>query len=117
LQRIEALPQVTHAAWTNLVPTRGAFMWNTEIEQTGKSITVYSSHVGPDYFDAAGTRILDGRPFAATDRADAPRVGIVNETMAREYFAGRDPIGERLKLFDTWVTIVGVAENTIVEHL
>ena len=117
LERVRALPQVTHAAWTNLVPTGGAFMWNTEIESTGKSITVYSAHVGADYFATAGTRMAAGRPFGPTDTAGAPPVAIVNETMAREYFGGQDPVGRRVKIFGTWVTVVGVAENTIVEAL
>lgn len=117
LERIRSLPQVTHASWTNLVPTRGAFMWNTEIESTGKSLTVYSTHVGSDYFGTVGTRVIAGRSFSPDDTAGAPPVGIVNETMARKYFAGRDPVGGRIRIFDTSVTIVGVAENTIVREL
>jgi predicted permease len=117
LERVQALPQVAHASWTNLLPTRGAFMWNTEIESTGKSITVYSAHVGPEHFATLGTRLIAGRPFAPSDTAASDRVAIVNELMAREYFGERAPIGSRLKVFNTWVTIVGVAENTIVEEL
>jgi predicted permease len=117
LERIRALPQVTSAAWSNLVPTRGVFMWNTEIEGSGKPVTVYSAHVGPDYFASVGTRVVAGRAFSATDTAAAEPVGIVNETMGREYFDGQNPIGRRVRIFDTWVRIVGVAENTIVEAL
>lgn len=117
LERVRMLPQVTHAAWSNLVPTRGAFMWNTEIEATGKSLTVYSAHVGPEYFAATGIPISRGRSFGPTDRAGTEPVVIVNERMAREYFAGRDAVGSRLKVFDTWVTVVGVAGDTIVEEL
>jgi putative ABC transport system permease protein len=117
LERVRALPQVTHAAWSNLVPTRGAFMWNTEIEATGKSLTVYSAHVGPEYFAATGIPISRGRSFEPTDRAGTEPVAIVNERMAREYFPDRDAVGSRIKAFDTWVTVVGVAGDTIVEEL
>ena len=117
LDRIRTLPQVSHAAWSNLVQTEGAFMWNTEVESTGQSLTVYSAHVGPEYFTTVGTAIVSGRPFAPTDTAAAEPVAIVNEMMAREYFAGRDPIGARIKIFDTWATVVGVAQNTIVGGL
>ena len=117
LERVQALPQVAHASWTNLLPTRGAFMWNTEVESTGKSITVYSAHVGPEHFATLGTRLLAGRPFAPSDTPASERVAIVNELMARDYFGDRSPIGSRIKIFDTWVTIVGVAENTITEEL
>jgi putative ABC transport system permease protein len=117
LERVQALPQVAHASWTNLLPTRGAFMWNTEVESTGKSITVYSAHVGPEHFAALGTRLLAGRPFTPSDSAASDRVAIVNELMAREYFGDRTPIGSRIKVFNEWVTVVGVAENTISEEL
>ena len=121
LEQVRALPQVASAAWSTLVPTRGAFMWNTEVEGSGegqgKSLTVYSMHVGPDYFITAGTPVTAGRPFAPTDRAGSELVGIVSEMMGREYFAGRDPIGSRIKIFNQWVTVVGVAENTIVGKL
>jgi predicted permease len=117
LERVRGLPDVTQAAWSNLVQTRGAFMWNTEIEGTGTSLTVYSAHVGPDYFAATGTPIARGRAFVPADRTGAEPVAIVNERMAREYFPGRDAIGSRLKVFDTWVTVVGVAGDTIVEEL
>jgi putative ABC transport system permease protein len=117
LERVRALPQVTHAAWANLVPTRGAFMWNTEVEGTRKSLTVHNSHVGPDYFASVGTRLVAGRTFQVTDTAAAQPVAIVNETMAREYFGARGALGNRIKMFDTWINIVGIAENTIVEEL
>ena len=117
LERVRALPEVSHASWTNLVPTRGAFMWNTEVESTGKSLTVYSAHVGPDYFSTVGTRVVAGRPFQTTDRAGAELVAIVNETMAREYFTTSPAIGSRVKMFNTWIRVVGIAEDTIVRDL
>ena len=121
LQRIRALPQVTSAAWSNLVPTRGAFMWNTDLEGAGtvkrRSLTVYATHVGADFFSTIGTRLVTGRPFSATDTPAAPRVCVVNQMMAREYWAGRNPIGERLKMFDQWITVVGVVDNTVVRRL
>ena len=54
------------------------------------------ANVSPDYFKAAGTRLLRGRPFNAADTASSPRVGIINETAARKYWAGRDPLQGRL---------------------
>ena len=110
------MPGVTHAAWTNLLPTRGAMMWNTESED-GRSITVHSAHVTPEFFGAVGTRLTAGRSFLPTDRSGAERVAIVNDVMARDFFAGADPIGKRIKVLDAWVTVVGVAENTIVSEL
>jgi predicted permease len=121
LERVRALPQVTSAAWADLIPTRGAFMWNTTIggegTNKGPSLTVYATHAGPEFFAATGIPVTSGRPFAATDTASAPPVCVVNEMMARKYWPGRNPLGERLQMFDKWITVVGVAENTVVRQL
>jgi predicted permease len=52
--------------------------------------------VTPGYFEAMGMRLRAGRPFAETDHADAKLVAILNETAARRYWPGEDPIGKRL---------------------
>jgi predicted permease len=76
------------------------------------------SQVGPGYFRTLGIRIVGGRAFEATDSAAAARVAIVNESAARQYWAGRPAVGGRLKLDNgDWVTVVGIAENTIVSEL
>ena len=46
-----------------------------------------------DYFRAVGVPLLGGRVFGATDRAGSQRVVMVNQTLARRYFAGRDALG------------------------
>ena len=53
--------------------------------------------VGPRYFETFGTPLLAGRDFAFTDKGGPP-VAIVNQAMARYYFADRDPIGGRFQL-------------------
>jgi putative ABC transport system permease protein len=66
-----------------------------------------------DYFKTAGTKILEGRSFAATDRAGTALVAVVNEPMARALWAGQNPIGKCFRLgADTapCTTVIGVAE-------
>jgi len=78
-----------------------------------KSLNIQSNTVDPDYFETFGVPLLRGRGFLPTDRADSPRVGVVNEALAKRYF-GRDPIGKRFRLTDQngpWVEIVGVVAN------
>ena len=116
LERVRQLPGVTHAAWSNLLPTRGSMMWTTETED-GRSVTVHSAHVTPDFFAAIGTRLTAGRSFLETDRAGADPVVIVNQRMAREYFKDGAAIGRRIRIFNTWATVVGIAEDTIVSEL
>jgi putative ABC transport system permease protein len=75
----------------------------------------YIHAVEAGYFDIAGTRIVDGRPFTSEDRDGAPRVAIVNETMARLYWPGQPAIGQCLQIGPgqpPCATVVGVAQNT-----
>ena len=76
------------------------------------------TQVAGDYFQAMGIPLLRGRYFNAQDRAETPPVVIVNETLARRYWPGEDPIGKRVKGFDPrgqhddWVTVVGLVKDT-----
>ena len=54
---------------------------------------VFANTVTPDYFQTFGIDLVRGRLFTAQDRAGAPRVALLNETAARFYFGGADPIG------------------------
>jgi predicted permease len=121
LVRARVLPGVKAAAWTNLVPITGSRVWSTGVEgyrpQPGEEVPFYYASVGPEYFQAAGTRILRGRPFTDADGAAAPRVGIINEAAARKYWAGRDPLHGRIGDGKEWIQVVGVAETAKVEEL
>jgi predicted permease len=65
--------------------------------------------VGPEYFRTMQARLARGRDFAASDGEGAPPVVIVDEEMARRYWAGRDPVGSRINLYGQWRTVVGLA--------
>jgi putative ABC transport system permease protein len=70
--------------------------------------------VTPEYFHAMGIRLVRGRMFTEQDDAKAPRVAIINETMARQYFPNEDPIGKRLNITngpETWRQIVGIVAD------
>ena len=74
----------------------------------------------PDYFRTMGTRIVRGRPFDDHDRADAARVVVVSEGMARLLWPARDPIGKCIRIeADTapCTTVVGVAEDLRMRSL
>src|SRR5205085_799142 len=53
--------------------------------------------------------------FTKNDDENSPRVAIINETMAAKYWPGKDPLGQRLKVKDNWMQIVGVAKNVKIE--
>ena len=72
------------------------------------------NQIAPGYAATLGLRLRRGRVFGETDRADRARVALVNETLVRRHFTGRDPLGQRLRLgrasADYW-TIVGVVAD------
>ena len=72
--------------------------------------------VSADFFKALGTPLLRGRFFSIGDGADAPRVAIINDAMARRFWPGRDPVGRRFTLGardsdGPWYTVVGVVAD------
>jgi putative ABC transport system permease protein len=74
--------------------------------------------VGPDYFRAMGIRLVRGRVFTPQDDAKSPRVCLINETLARQFFPNEDPIGKRMNIktgIDAWREIVGIVGD-IKQH-
>jgi putative ABC transport system permease protein len=71
--------------------------------------------VSPDYFRAMHVPLMAGRFFGWTDRADSPKVAIVNDAFARQFFPRGDTLGKRITMDlgnSTWTgEIVGVVGN------
>jgi putative ABC transport system permease protein len=77
-----------------------------------------NSLVSPGYFSAMGIPILRGRDFNAQDRRDTPLVAVIDEALARQYFPGRDAIGQRFHWGDRGMfTIVGIAGDVHISAL
>jgi predicted permease len=72
--------------------------------------------VTPGYFSAMGITLLSGRGFTNADGASAPKVAVVNDTMARRYWPGQSPVGRRIRLIgaEGWIEVVGVVAD--VKH-
>ena len=62
----------------------------------GRAPPVTRHYVGPDHFRTLGIPLLRGRTFSTADRAGAPHVVIINQTAARKFWPGEDPIGRRV---------------------
>jgi putative ABC transport system permease protein len=116
LERLRALPGVQAVGLTHTLPLLGDWVLGFNIEgrppmaPSDLPSTNYYA-VTPDYFRAMGIRLVRGRLFTAQDNAKAPRVLIINETLARQYFPNEDPIGKRINVTngpDTWRQIVGI---------
>jgi putative ABC transport system permease protein len=80
--------------------------------EQGQEPVVDINLISPEYFLTMGIEMRAGRPFAAQDGAEAPKVVIINETIARRFFPNENPIGHRLLMGQIPRTIVGVASDT-----
>lgn len=62
------------------------------------------------FFETAGVPLRKGRVSSDRDRRGAPPVAVINETMARSYWPGDDPIGKRFRFREStpWITVIGV---------
>ncbi len=121
LARLSGLPDVDVATAARQPPlTSGNGFQAQEIEgyspRPGEEMRFESNFVAPDYFELLRIGIRAGREFTATDRAGAPLVGVISETMARRYWTGRDPIGThiRSRSFPEPIRVVGVVGDVTV---
>ena len=70
------------------------------------------------YFETIGIPLLRGRSFAPADTTDSPWVTVINDSLARAYWGGQDPIGRRLQFgAETWRTVIGVVGDVLHEGL
>ena len=87
-----------------------------------ESIPVVSTHqITPGYLEAAGMQLLKGRGIESQDSAEAPKVALISETLAKRYLPDEDPIGHRVRLGpdagNPWLTVVGVVRDIALDWL
>jgi putative ABC transport system permease protein len=119
IERLRHEPGVEVVGVTSLLPLGGndmADQYNVEgytPPRAGDGAIAGFRGVNPEYFKAMGIRVLQGRALTGADREGTMPVAVVNETFARTYLRGRDPIGRRFNNgSDTpWTTIVGVVSD------
>jgi predicted permease len=76
------------------------------------------NRIGPDYFRVMGIPVLAGRGFTAQDRADGPRVIVVNEDLARRYWPAGEALGKRLYTQNGQaIEIVGIVKSSTYDSL
>jgi len=117
LAKLQVLPGITSAALSDWVPltfTRGSLDAYPEGYQPKphESMEVRRASVSAGYFETLKIPLVEGREFTLQDREDAPWVAIVDQTMANHFWPGQFPIGKRMRIYDNWYTVVGVAKNT-----
>jgi predicted permease len=92
---------------------RSVFPEGADTTTTGR-VLVQVTTVGAGYFQTIGIPVMRGRDFMRADTAAAPKVVIVNQTMARQFWKGEEPVGKRFKFFgdQDYTTVVGVAKDS-----
>ncbi len=100
-QKVRSVPGVQEAAITNKVPMEGVGGAPFQIE--GHENVPYPQRpvcgfkmIDPKYFATVGMRLMKGHGLNEGDVAEAAPVTVINETMAKTYFKGEDPIGKRI---------------------
>ena len=121
LDRVESLPGVKAAGTIQFLPLRGTTcgtgFWNEE-DATGRDASrmhpTECALVSRGYFAAMSIPIRDGRPFDRRDRTGSPRVLVVNEAFARQYFPDGRAVGRRIFVQSSnqaLAEVIGVAGN------
>jgi putative ABC transport system permease protein len=126
-ERLSKLPGARAVAASSVIPLRGGGpnQWIIPEGQPidwSNTVNAHRVEITPGYFETMGMILLQGRDFTDYDTANALQVCIINETTARDFFPGADPIGKRLKLgnvgeYNPWLTVVGVVRNVRFEAL
>jgi len=71
--------------------------------------------ITPGYFQAAGIRVLHGRPFDASDAMGAPDHVVIDGALARKLFPGTDPLGQQIRAGGRTGTVVGVVSDVAID--
>lgn len=123
MERFRLIPGVTHVAASRMVPLQGGGLGLGGLRAPGYTGPDGTDQIGADwdtvtadYFSTLQMPIVSGRAFAPQDRAGAPLVAIVNETLAGRVWPGQDPVGRTLMQRagpgdERALTVVGVARN------
>jgi len=107
IEKTGKLPGVEAAGATTELPVEGV-SWASRFSRPGESYPSDAARPGadyrivsPSYFDVMGIPLLQGRVLSDRDDKGAPAVAVINQALARRYFAGENPVGKVI-LLDIW---------------
>jgi predicted permease len=121
LTKVRSQPGVLSAAISSSYPLDpdqvNGSMFNRRFVVEGRPLregeappTTAMRSITPDYFKTLGIRLISGRTFAESDDEKVPQVVMINQTLARHYWGGDDPVGQRISFTkgDKWAKVIGV---------
>jgi putative ABC transport system permease protein len=124
--RLGALPGVVSAAHSWMTPLAG-IEWNNNIVSdipnppAGDDALVYFNFVSPTYFETMRTPLVAGRNLGRSDTGTSPQVAVINQTLARKFFPGVNPVGRTFRVegearkLEPPVEVVGIVKDAKYE--
>jgi len=126
--RLRALPGVIAASRSWMTPLSNV-EWNTNVVSdvpnppVGDDALAYFNGVSPTYFETLRTPMLAGRNFNSGDTAASPQVAVINQTLARRFFPGVNPVGRTFRAegearqLEPPVEVVGIVKDAKYESV
>jgi len=126
--RVRSLPGVISASRSVMTPVSN-YVWNSGLDvdapnaPTGEAALAFFNFVSPGYLGTVRTPLLAGRNFSDGDTKTAPRVAVVNETLARRFFPNEEALGKYFRVHPDPgkqappIQIVGLAKDAKYESL
>ena len=120
IEALETIPGAKSVGLVSWPPLGGGWIKSdvfteqtTDLSLSNAAANAFLYNISPDYFHAAGTALLAGRPFTWHDDKNAPRVAVINQQFARRIFGSvTNAIGRNYKMPDgTGVQVVGIVED------
>ncbi|HSY80975.1 MAG TPA: ABC transporter permease [Gemmatimonadaceae bacterium] len=116
LEQLAAIPGVRAVSASSTIPTRSNAVFTFSVVGQPTPDAAHAPNadilcVSPDYFRTLSIPLRGGRGVLPTDDRRAPEIAVVDETLARQFLAGRDPVGQRLAFGSDTVAIVGVVAS------
>lgn len=117
-EQVKQVPGVQAASFAFFV--FGSGQWSSPIYTRDQDLGADDNHVvkqnvvGPDFFAAMGIPLIAGRSFAPQDAQSSQKVAVISETMARQFFPNRSPLGGRLSKsadFHEELEVIGVVKD------
>jgi predicted permease len=125
--RMATVPGVRAVGTSEMGTLTGSDMGSNVTIEGSKDLSAEDSHinfdpVSPGYFSTLGVPLLSGREFSEADGPGKPKVAVISETMARKFFAGRNPLGLHFAFgagndVKPNIEIVGVVKDVKQEHV
>jgi predicted permease len=117
LERVGAIPGVESASLAHLVLLGGANRSHTgravDDGEDPPGVNIGYNVVDPEYFSTNGMELVEGRLLNDADNADAPRVAVVNQTLAERMWPGQSAVGRRYTVGSSEREVVGVLRDGV----